>query len=118
MHALFDEFKQDRRHIIGRRLSDRKLNICFTVLAQPPENLAYLIASNDAVYIRPVFLPFLVYFYTKYNANISSFRLFLSNLYQIQKRIKITRKHICTAVLGVFLFVPNQYQITHSPTPA
>lgn len=116
VRGLLAEFKGERRHVVDRRLVDVKLIVGLTVLAQPPENLHDLIAANDAVYIKPVFLPFLCRFHTKYNAKLSKLSLFLPNLSQIASTLKIPYKPISIATFGVFLFVTPTYQITHSPT--
>lgn len=115
INGLLDGFIQDRRLVTGRRATDRKICVGNCVLAQPSEGLQYLIASNDASYLR-VYLSFSNYFLTIYSAKFTNFRYFSLNFYQIKKHLKILRKFIATAIFGVFLFVPNQYQVTHSPT--
>ena len=118
LYCLLTAFKEDRRLVTGRRLTDRKLSVGFCILAQPPDNLEFLIASNDTLYIVPGFLPFLFNFHTKYNAKLSKLSLFLPNLSQIASTLKIPCKPISIATFGVFLFVTPTYQITHSPTAA
>ena len=115
IHGLLDAFSQDRRLVTRRRYIDDVLNVGYCVLMQPPKDLQYLIAANDDVYLS-VYSSLFDYFYTKYSAKLIIFRAFLFNLYQIQKRLKIPRKLITTAIFGAFLFVTPTYQITHSPT--